>query len=138
VNFSALISMSIIVGVTIISTRCQNHRPNEFTSSPTEHVIVSLSEPFIVRNISGSVIEKGGFHEPLPDVLIEVRAIGGSRDVMQTKTDRSGKFRVQKSKQGTYEFKATRNGFQSVTGRIIVSDSAPPDGLIRLEMRLGV
>jgi len=39
---------------------------------------------------------------------------------------------------GTYKFKATLSGFQSVTGTIVVSKEAPKKDEVKIQMRVGV
>jgi hypothetical protein len=95
-----------------------------FTQSPTEHIIQRIDEPFEVKSISGTVVEHGGFHEPMAEVLFEVQGPGSNGKIRRTHTDKNGRFKLGRVPEGTYQFKATRNGFQSVMGTIKVSRKA--------------
>jgi len=107
-----------------------------FTKSPSEHIIVELDEPFQVRSLRGVVLSKVD-REPLVNVTFEIRD-ESSGQVRGTKTDRKGCFKMRSIPDGTYTFKATRNGFQSVVGTVVVSEKANRKKIINIQMPLGV
>jgi hypothetical protein len=107
-----------------------------FTKSPTEHIIVEIREPFVVRSVRGTISFEGR-EDPLAQVLFEMRGLHDEK-VRAAVCDQSGRFRIHSVPAGTYQFKATRNGFQSVVGTIIVTKHAPKDSALKLTMRVGV
>ena len=110
----------------------------DFTESPTEHIVVLLDEPFVVRNVRGSIRNKTGPREPLPGVLFEVQGPNGERKMRRARTDAQGRFKVGRVPEGKYRFKATIDGFQSVVGTLVVTKKAEKAKDIRIEMRFGV
>ena len=50
---------------------------------------------------------------------------------------RLGRFAISHVPEGTYTFKATKDGFQSVVGTLIVSKKADRQKTIRIEMTIG-
>jgi|SRR5215467_11271492 len=111
---------------------------NPFKQSPAEHIIITIEDPFEVRSIRGTVTEAVGDSSPLPDVTFEVRGPGTKGKVKGAVTNEHGQFKIDHLPEGTYEFKATLNGWQSVEGKIVLSNKAPRHNRIRIEMRLGV
>jgi carboxypeptidase family protein len=109
----------------------------DFTKSPTEHIINRIYEPFVVRSVYG-IITSPGVREPFPGVLFEIQGPGVDKTVRKSITDKNGQFRIRHLPAGTYHFKATRDGFQSVVGTITVSKKADKNGTVKIEMRLGV
>jgi len=108
-----------------------------FTISPTEHIINRVQQPFVVRSVRG-VIRAEEYREPPADVVFEIQGPGTERRFRGTKTDKHGRFRIRDVPAGTYRFKATLNGYQSVMGTVTVSRRAVKGAEIKLEMRLGV
>jgi hypothetical protein len=92
-----------------------------FTKSPTEHIINELKQPFEVESIRGVVTRQEGDQEPLQNVLVEIKGPGDHDKIRRAKTDEHGQFKINYIPAGTYKFKATLGGFQSVVGTIIVS-----------------
>ncbi len=76
---------------------------------------------------SGAVME---------DVLVEIRDDAGR--VTGTKTNRRGAFKLSGVPKGTYRFKVTMNGFQSVVGDVVVSKKANRADQMMIEMKVGV
>src|SRR5215469_4546127 len=105
-----------------------------FTKSPTEHIINKLEEPFEVRSVSGVVMRQGGEQEPLRDVLVEIKGPGDHDRIRRTKTDDHGQFKISHVPAGTYSFKVTLDGYQSVMGRIVVSKNAAKNNSIKIAM----
>jgi Carboxypeptidase regulatory-like domain len=107
-----------------------------FTKSPIEHVINQIDEPFVVRSVNG-LIEFEGANQTLQRVLFEIRGPGGEKRIRQATTDSRGRFQVRHVPNGTYQFKATLNGFQSVVGTIVVTNKATKAKTINISMRVG-
>lgn len=101
----------------------------------TAFAIVKLRDPIYVRDAKGIVLREGS-DEPLADVLVEVRGADGK--ITATKTDSRGEFKFRALAKGTYMFKTTLNGFQSVVGTIVLEKSAKKAEQIKIEMPLGV
>jgi hypothetical protein len=110
----------------------------DFTKSPTEHIIQQIEKPFEVKSIFGTIVESGGFHERMAAVLFEIQGPGSDRKIRSTRTDTKGRFKIGRTPEGVYRFKATRNGFQSVMGTIQVSKNADQRQEIKIEMPVGV
>lgn len=121
-----------------ILTALDSQQTEPFKQSPTEHIIITLEQPFRVRAVRGTITETVGDLSPLPDVAFEVRGPGTNGKVRGTATDERGQFKIDGLPEGTYEFKVTLNGFQSVEGTIVLSKKAPRHNRVKIEMRLGV
>lgn len=109
-----------------------------FAKSPTEHIINELKQPFEVKAVWGVVTRKEGDQEPLQNVLVEIKGPGDHDKIRRAKTDEHGQFKINHISAGTYQFKATLDGFQSVVGTIIVSQKAPKNSDIKIAMLIGV
>ena len=109
----------------------------DFTRSPTEHIINRIDDPFVVRSVSG-VVTLHHQAEPLAGVLLEIEGQGTDKRLRKSISDESGRFHIRGVPSGTYYFKATRNGFQSVIGTLIVSRKAPKGSAVKIEMHVGV
>jgi hypothetical protein len=105
-----------------------------FTKSRSETIICRLSDPIGVRSVQGVITLKS---TPLEGVLFEIRS-GEHERIWAAKTNAQGHFKIRFISPGTYAFKATLDGFQSVVGTIIVSDKAGKKSVISIEMPLGV
>lgn len=109
-----------------------------FTKSPTEGVIIHLDEPVTVRAVIGTVVRSVGDESPLENTLIELRAPNDSKIIGAARTDHQGRFRVSGIPSGSYMFKATSLGFQSVVGIVIVSSKAARSRVLNLRLKPGV
>lgn len=107
-----------------------------FTKSPTEHIIVRLDEPFTVRSVQGQIVSKTD-NTKLSGAIFEVR-VPGSNKIIGCVADKRGRFKFPNLQPGTYVFKATKDGFQSVTGTIVVSKRSSRGASISIAMELGV
>lgn len=87
-----------------------------------------------MRSVRGSIRNPTG--QPLPEVIIEIRNSAGK--VSGVQTNERGEFRMPHVAIGTYDFKFTKNGFQSIVGTIEVSKSVPRKDRIVFEMKPGV
>ncbi|MGA9061727.1 MAG: carboxypeptidase regulatory-like domain-containing protein [Terracidiphilus sp.] len=108
----------------------------DFTWSPSEHIIDEIDQPFVVKSLMGMIAVQGD--GPLAGVLFEIQGPGTDRKIRRCKTDEYGRFKIGHVPQGTYRFKATLVGFQSVMGTITVSKKAAKAGEIRIAMPVGV
>jgi hypothetical protein len=105
-----------------------------FTKSPTEHIIDEPDKPFTLRAVRGVVLDASGAE--MDGVVVEVRDEAGS--IRGTKTNRKGTFKLSGIPKGTYKFKVTMNGFQSVVGNIVVSKKANKSDQMKIVMKVGV
>jgi hypothetical protein len=103
-----------------------------FTKLEPEQVIVELGKPLHVSQVSGVVLAANN-HEPVRKALFELRDDSTGR-VKATKTDGEGRFRMKRIKDGKYTFKATRKGYQSVVGVLIVRAKGPQPESITIDM----
>ena len=69
-------------------------------------------------------------------VVVEIRDETGR--IRGTRTNRKGTFKLSGVPKGTYKFKVTMNGFQSVVGNIVVSKKANESDQMKIVMKLGV
>ena len=134
----AWLLMWVIVMGTLTAAQ-ENSTVGDFTKSPTEHIINRIEQPFVVRSVQGIVNRQtGGPAEPLANVLFEIQGPGTERKIRHATTDENGRFKMGHVPVGTYKFKATRNGFQSVIGTLTVSKEAPKTDEIKIAMAIGV
>jgi hypothetical protein len=110
----------------------------DFSKSPTEHIIIQIEQPFAVRSVNGTIVRNHDSQEPLAGVLFEIEGPGGDRKIRRATTDAHGRFKISHVPMGTYKFKATLNGFQSVMGTIVVSKAAGEKDDVKFEMPVGV
>lgn len=111
------------------------NRSKGFAEAHPEHIIVELREPIVVRDVRGEMSDRDG--NPEKGAIFEIR-LQSSSQIRRAKTDKKGQFRIRHAPAGTYDFKATLDGFQSVVGTVIVSATADPKAKIKLTLNLGV
>jgi hypothetical protein len=132
----------LLILLVIVSTAAiaQQKTPvGDFTKSPTEHIINQIEQPFVARSVTGMISrETTGAIEPLKNVLFEIQGHGTDGKIRRATSDMNGQFKIANVPTGTYKFKATLNGFQSVMGTIIVSKEAPKASQINIAMHIGV
>jgi hypothetical protein len=131
----------LIIGIlaTAVPNAAQHKAPIEgFTKSPGEHIVVQLEQPFVVRSVKGIVRRAQGDEEPLPHVLIEIQGPGNDRRIRRATSDGRGRFEIGHVAGGTYRFKMTLNGLQSIVGTITVSKKAAKQDELKIEMPIGV
>ncbi len=85
--------------------------------------------------MQGVVSRKEGYHEPLPNVLFEIQGPSTGKKIRRATTDEHGRFKIGHVPAGTYKFKATLNGFQSVMGTITISKKATTENESDLRCR---
>jgi Carboxypeptidase regulatory-like domain len=127
-----------VLAIAVSSASQEKGKYAGFTKSPTEHIINELKQPFEVESIRGVVTREEGEQEPLQNVLVEIKGSGDHDKIRRAKTDEHGQFKISHVPAGTYTFKTTLNGFQSVVGTIIVSKKAAKDSRIKIAMLIGV
>jgi Carboxypeptidase regulatory-like domain len=108
-----------------------------FAKSPTEHIIVETKDPIVLREVQGVVRSGGGEWPENIEIVFEIRAQTPRAAIRTVLTDPRGRFHMSHVPAGTYSFKATANGWQSVVGTIIVSRGAKANQ-IDLVMPVGV
>src|ERR1700730_12737792 len=109
-----------------------------FPPAPSDHIVVELKVPFRVRAVEGAIKSQAGDWPDNTFEIVEFRPRSRSGDVVSTRTDANGTFRMPELGAGEYCFKATAAGWQSITGLVIVSTTANPANRIVFEMPLGV
>jgi len=108
-----------------------------FTKSPTEHIVSRVDEPITVSSVRGIVVFKGK-DDALKQVVFEIRGPGTSERIRAAKSGDDGRFSIPRVSEGTYVFKASKGGFQSIVGTLVVSKKADHNKAIKIEMPLGV
>jgi hypothetical protein len=122
-----------------ISAGQQKDTLGDFTKSPTEHIVIQIEQPFVVQSVKGVISrETSGPAQVLQHVLFEIQGPDPDRRIRRAATDEKGQFKIGHIPFGRYKFKATLNGFQSVTGTIAVSKEAPENNEIKIAMPIGV
>jgi hypothetical protein len=129
---TAGLAFLFLVGTCIAEHRFQSGPYAGFTKLEQEQVIVELPKPLHIREVSGTVLTAKD-REPVRKALFELRDDATGK-VKATKTDSDGRFRMKHIKDGKYTFKATRSGYQSVVGVLIVREKAPETQSLSIEM----
>jgi hypothetical protein len=91
-------------------------------------------KPFTLRAVRGVVLDESGAE--MDGVVVEIRDEAGR--IRGTKTNRKGTFKLSGVPKGTYKFKVTMNGFQSVVGNLIISKKANKTDQMKIAMKVGV
>ena len=115
---------------------------------------VQIKEPIVVRKLKGNIRTVDG--KPIAEAYFEIGLKNGV--TLGTDTDRNGHFEVWLPRDplgglthprlhgvikestphnGGYRFKATKDGFHSTVGTIILSRSAQKDSSIEIELQSG-
>jgi hypothetical protein len=126
-----------VVGSCLAQERFQSGEFKGFTKSPSEHIISRLDEPITIYSVRGRTIFRGK-NDPLNGVVFEIRGPGDSERIRATKSNHDGSFSIARVPEGTYSFKATKDGFQSVVGTLIVSKKANRQTTIEIALPIGV
>lgn len=74
----------------------------------------------------------------MANVLFEIEGPGTERRIRHATSDEHGQFKIGHIPIGTYKFKATLSGFQSLMGMITVSKEAHKTDKIKIAMAIGV
>lgn len=111
----------------LVSGQAQNRfdygKFQDFSKSPTEHIIMEIDHPIQLRNVKGLTMDEE--ESPLRDAVFELRE-KSSDTVRMTTTDARG------------HCKATMNGFPSVVGVVVVPRSADRKAIVQIRMKVGV
>jgi len=105
--------------------------------SPTEQIIVQIEKPIVLSEVRGVLRSAGGGWPEGVEVVFEIRERPEAGRVRSALADRKGNFHLNFVPSGTYIFKATANGWQSLVGTVVVSKGATTRQ-IELVMPLGV
>src|SRR5437016_10173793 len=117
-----------------IPRKRQNDSILGFTKANIEHIVVELSGPVHVRSVAGNTVFFAD-GRPCAKVLFEIRNKAGQ--VRGVTSDVRGPFKFSEAAPGSHDCKATKDGFQSVTGKIIVSKPARRTSKIQIKMEVG-
>jgi hypothetical protein len=107
-----------------------------FTKSPTEHIINRHESLVSLRVFEGSIDDPAG--APIPGAIVDVRGPGTNERVRGTVTDKRGRFKLGRLSEGSYTFKVTFNGLQSVVGALQIVRTAKRYAPFKLVLRAGV
>ena len=108
-----------------------------FPPSASDHIVVELEPVFRVRKVEGTITSEAGEWPDATTVVIQLHPSGQISAVQETRTTPQGAFAMGDVAPGTYCFKATASGWQSVVGTIVVSRDADPASQVSFEMPLG-
>jgi len=108
-----------------------------FTPNPIEHVVNYRRDAIEVRSVQGTLTSVGGRRPIDVSVRFEIRGPGSSGNVRRAVADREGRFTMDNVPPGSYCFRASAIGWQSVVGRITVAPTGPRR-TIELTLLLGV
>jgi hypothetical protein len=101
------------------------HDADGFTIEEPQNAVIVVTEPYRVQALAGRVTIAD---QPIDGANVEVRAVG-SHNILRSKTDAEGNFRIPEASEGNYKFKVTKDGFKALSGEIIVDRNAPPERL---------
>jgi len=122
-----------LAGPLIAQERFDSGPYKGFLKEKPELSTVALPRPFNVASVKGRIVYSGG--EKLPGAFFEIRDKFGR--VRSAITDENGAFALANVPRGAYDFKVTKNEFQSVTGKVIVSRRFSKTKAIHISIQLG-
>jgi hypothetical protein len=108
----------------------------DFTPTPTYFAIEFIERPFVVRSVEG-VVSFGADTRPAVGLLFEIEGPGTLRQVRRARTDARGRFKIGHVRPGTYKFNTMLDGFNPVSGTIVVSKKATARSLGAIAVRPG-
>jgi hypothetical protein len=108
------------------------HDADGFTIEEPQNEIIFITEAFRVRALEGRATVGD---QPVPGANVEVLSVGRT-GILRSKTDEEGNSRILDAPDGEYRFRVTKDGFKSLSGKIIVDHSAPAKPL-SFELHLG-
>jgi hypothetical protein len=117
--------------------RFRNEHPllSGFAKSPTKHIMNEYPDLLSIRAFRGRITE-AGVQDGVPAALIEIKLPSGK--VVGARTDLKGSFRLAGIPDGEYLFKVTRDGFQSVFGRLKISKREARSPELFIELKQGI
>src|SRR5712664_2972307 len=91
-EFALLVLLAMLsTGDLLLSQERFDTGPHKgFLMSPTEHIIVEIQQPYVVKSVHGIIRDTQGY--PLPETDFEIRDTSGR--VRAAKTDRLGRFKI--------------------------------------------
>ena len=128
----------LVILMSVLVTAQESATIGDFTRSHTEHIINQIGQPFFVQSVKGVISRQTTVAEPLSNVLFEIQGPGAERKIRRAITNKDGHFKIEHVSAGSYAFKVTLEGFQSVMGTITVSKKAPKEEQIKITMLIGV
>jgi len=108
-----------------------------FTKSPTEHIMHEYNGIPELRSVCGQITEASS-GVGLPGALFEIRKDDPNDAVRGTFTNKKGEFHLQSVRDGMYVFKVTKDGFQSVYGKLKVHSKSKSNEILKIELEHGV
>lgn len=119
--------------------QCRSAEANERGSGGFEfgHIDNPYGAPLVVREFTGIIL---GQHDgqPRESALVQVRGEGTKKQTAKVRTDRSGAFKVPHLPPATYFFVAVAQGFQSVSGCLVIERKARKRPPVIIRLPLGV
>src|SRR5258708_30656406 len=98
-------------------------------------MIVEIGPPFKVRDVHGSILARPTTnHSPVHCLRSEISL---ERFALQRPT-RPAISRFEAFSTGTFDFKTTKDGFQPLIGKIVLSTSTRRKALIQISMPIGI
>jgi hypothetical protein len=134
--------------------RLYSQQTSDTQSKPRGLTDIEIQTPFVVREIKGTIYSAE--QKPLQDATFMIRRGNGIEEGFVTGRDGSFKIVAQPDplgavlhprlhrilrdsavSSGTYRFKATKGGFHTTVGTIVVSQTAPKDSSIEIQLQPG-
>jgi hypothetical protein len=148
---ACVLSMALSYGPGV---KLHSQQTSESQAKPPALKDVQIQTPFVVREIKGTIHSVG--QAPLQGAAFWIRLENGFEEGATTDKDGSFKLAVPRDplgalvhprlhqithdsavSAGTYRFKATKDGFHSTVGTVVVSDTAPKESLIEIQLQPG-
>lgn len=136
---NAVVMLSLVMGSICAQQRFgdEYQQFKGFTKSETEHIMQEYEGIPEMRSVRGRIIEDSS-GVGIPEAIFEIRSENPDDRVRGTKTNSKGEFRIRSVREGVYVFKVTKDGFQSVFGKLKIASKAQPGNVLKIELRQGV
>lgn len=134
--------------------RLHSQPTSDGQTKPPALTDIEIQTPFVVREIKGTI--HSAEQKPLQDATFWIRLGNGIEEGFTTGSDGSFKFVFSRDPlgallhprlhriirdsvvpSGTYRFKATKDGFHSTVGTVVVSQTAPKESIIEIQLQPG-
>jgi hypothetical protein len=148
---ACVLSMALSYGPGV---KLHSQQTSESQAKPPALKDVQIQTPFVVREIKGTIHSVG--QAPLQGAAFWIRLENGFEEGATTDKDGSFKLAVPRDplgalvhprlhqithdsavSAGTYRFKATKDGFHSSVGTVVVSHTAPKESFIEIQLQPG-
>jgi hypothetical protein len=96
-----------------------------FTIENVGNYLITAQEPYKARTLVGRVMFEG---QPVDDAIIQVQRVN-SKKVLRARSDSAGNFSITGGSRGQYKFKVDKEGFNTLTGTILIERDAPAESL---------